>query len=324
METLRKNARAGGGIFCLTLTAFLFLTIIGQTILNGSGVSGDIYTAVTLLFSPAVLTGAFFFGKKWGIPVFRFRPTFKGVSSAILLAAGVFLGFGFINGLIGEIIVLLGGKAQAVSISVNDGVEYVLFSVVACLIPAVCEEMFFRGILLGSVRDINTLPAVLTCGLFFALYHCNAVQFAYQFIYGCALAFLALKTQDVFCCILAHFINNFAIVTFLHFGVEINFYHPLAIGLGLLLFSAFILFTAFGFGGGSISGGKTVTDNTTFSNAEHTLEKTDKSGGVADGEINKDIGSRKTATGVALAGFYKPFGIAGMVTALAIIVLTAI
>ena len=47
-------------------------------------------------------------------------------------------------------------------------------------------------------------------------------------------------------------------------------------------------------------------------------------GGVADGEINKDISSRKTATGVALAGFYKPFGIAGMVTALAIIVLTAI
>ncbi len=91
---------------------------------------------------------------------------------------------------------------------------------VVALLPAVFEELFFRGLLLRGLKNYGTLFAVLTCGGLFALYHQNPAQTVYQFICGVLFALIALKAGSIIPTILSHFLNNATILLFYRFGLE--------------------------------------------------------------------------------------------------------
>ena len=104
------------------------------------------------------------------------------------------------------------------------------------LLPAVTEEIFFRGLILNSFKGVKNLAvAVVLSGLCFALYHVNFTQFFYQFIYGVMLALLVAVSGSVIPAIFAHFINNLAVILFTYFAVEINLFNPLFISLGIIV-----------------------------------------------------------------------------------------
>lgn len=93
----------------------------------------------------------------------------------------------------------------------------VLFTV--ALLPAVMEEVIFRGILLNGMRSFKTVTAVLLCGGLFSLYHQNPAQTLYQFCCGAAFALVAIKAGSILPTMLSHFINNAAIVLLTKFGL---------------------------------------------------------------------------------------------------------
>jgi len=49
---------------------------------------------------------------------------------------------------------------------------------------------------------------MLLCGALFSLSHLNLAQTVYQFILGCILALIYLKTKDIVITIIIHMVNN--------------------------------------------------------------------------------------------------------------------
>lgn len=93
------------------------------------------------------------------------------------------------------------------------------------IVPAICEELIFRGVIFGGLRkSFGMWTSVLLSGLMFALMHQSIVQLLYPFILGCVLAVVMEKTGNILYTILIHMFNNFAtiLLTFIfeYFGIE--------------------------------------------------------------------------------------------------------
>lgn len=87
--------------------------------------------------------------------------------------------------------------------------------IVVALIPAVCEELFFRGYLLNCFKSKKQLPAVIITALLFAGIHLDLYKFFPLFIMACAYGFIAAKTKSVLLPAIFHFLNNaLAVISF--------------------------------------------------------------------------------------------------------------
>ncbi len=74
------------------------------------------------------------------------------------------------------------------------------------LMPAVCEEVFFRGLL---QRPLGTAPwAILVSGVAFSLFHLDPHHAAAVLPVGLFMAWLAARTGSTFVPITAHLTNN--------------------------------------------------------------------------------------------------------------------
>ena len=100
-----------------------------------------------------------------------------------------------------------------------DGVGMVGVLFVVAVLPAVLEELLFRGMLLNGVKQFGEGIAVLICGGLFALYHQNPAQTLYQFCCGAAFALMAIRAGSVLPTILSHLLNNAAILILAKCGI---------------------------------------------------------------------------------------------------------
>lgn len=76
------------------------------------------------------------------------------------------------------------------------------------VVPAVFEELLFRGVILRGFLQFGKSAAVILSALLFALAHGNVDQFIYQFLFGAVLGFLYVETRNILVCMTAHFTNN--------------------------------------------------------------------------------------------------------------------
>lgn len=76
------------------------------------------------------------------------------------------------------------------------------------LIPAVAEELVFRGFLYHSYRKNGVFGAAVISALGFGLFHLNLNQFLYAFVLGIVFALLVEATSSLFSSMLAHFAAN--------------------------------------------------------------------------------------------------------------------
>lgn len=77
------------------------------------------------------------------------------------------------------------------------------------VLPAIFEELLFRGVILRGLLQFGKVPAAVLSALMFALAHGSYEQFIYQFIVGLVIGFLFLETKNIFVAMAAHFANNF-------------------------------------------------------------------------------------------------------------------
>ena len=125
--------------------------------------------------------------------------------SFILLTALVSLGWSALAGLIG---LPLQGAVPLSSVALA-----ILFD---ALLPAVCEEIFCRGLLFSSLRPMGRRAAVLGSALLFSLMHANPAQIPYAMVAGLLLGLLYELSGSLLFPILFHFTNNL-ISLFMHF-----------------------------------------------------------------------------------------------------------
>jgi hypothetical protein len=82
------------------------------------------------------------------------------------------------------------------------------------LLPAVCEELAFRGfILTGLARRFRPWTAIFLSSFLFALYQMTVFQFVPHFVLGLILGFLTLRTGSVFPAMVFHLVYNCLIIS---------------------------------------------------------------------------------------------------------------
>lgn len=92
---------------------------------------------------------------------------------------------------------------------------WLLFYVFVCLplLPAIFEELLFRGVVLRGLTQFGKTTAVIVSAVMFALAHGNTDQIIYQFFGGLVFGFLFVETKNLTVSMCAHFANNaFAVV----------------------------------------------------------------------------------------------------------------
>ncbi|RJP72853.1 MAG: CPBP family intramembrane metalloprotease [Ignavibacteriales bacterium] len=95
----------------------------------------------------------------------------------------------------------------------NSAFEAVLIVIVVAIIPAVCEESFFRGYVQSSFGfKLKPFKAALLTGIFFGIYHFNPYQVLPLIVLGVYFGFAAYKTNSIFVPMFLHFLNNFLAV----------------------------------------------------------------------------------------------------------------
>ena len=248
-ERFPLTPKNGGVAYMAMIVLYLFITFIGQTVAAATfGNDSVVYIAVCSTFSLiamfAVIMVKLFTAKEKSIAKTIYLTTFnwKFLIFALILSVGMFLGLGFVNDAFVKVLRRVGVYVPSTYIPLNNGMQLFGFSVLLALFPAVVEEIFFRGILLDCLKGVKPVYAVFSVAVCFAFYHCSAAQFIYQLVYGVALTMLAMAAKSIIPCIVAHFANNFAVILFEYFGVNVNLYSPWLIVLGIILLAGFFAF----------------------------------------------------------------------------------
>lgn len=76
------------------------------------------------------------------------------------------------------------------------------------VIPAVLEELVFRGVFYHAYREKGVIVGALASAVVFGLLHMNFNQFFYAFVLGLIFCMLIEITGSIFTTIIAHFVVN--------------------------------------------------------------------------------------------------------------------
>lgn len=91
------------------------------------------------------------------------------------------------------------------------------------LIPSICEEIMFRGVLLNSLKNFNLLFSILFVSLLFTVIHYSLELFLPILLVSLSLTFLGTIKGSLLFCIFFHFLHNFISILILNFEIDLNF-----------------------------------------------------------------------------------------------------
>lgn len=107
--------------------------------------------------------------------------------------------------------------SSELAFEINNIWKLLLSILTMAVLPAVFEELVYRGIVLkGMLSKFKPWVAIIISALFFTLMHGSLDQTLFQFMLGIILCFVFYKTQNIFYPILIHFFNN-ALVLILNY-----------------------------------------------------------------------------------------------------------
>lgn len=84
--------------------------------------------------------------------------------------------------------------------------------VIVPVLPAICEESLFRGVIMRGLRQFGDVFAVICSALIFAIMHGNYTQFVLQFAVGIAIGSAVMITDNIFVGMAMHFMYNLGTV----------------------------------------------------------------------------------------------------------------
>ncbi len=102
---------------------------------------------------------------------------------------------------------------SSMNIPLSNFGEYTLSILMIALLPAVTEELVYRGIILNGLRGLGKWSAILLSALAFSLMHGNIAQLPYTFLLGIVLGYVMFETSSLILCMTIHFFNNATVIT---------------------------------------------------------------------------------------------------------------
>lgn len=143
------------------------------------------------------------------------KNTFRGCKwqyflIAVLLEFGLLFSLSELNGYFQLALEKIGYKVPVGTVPSLDGWNLLPAILVIAVLPALFEELIFRGIMTRNMQEggWGTVATVLISGALFSIYHGNPSQTIYQFFCGACFAFLTVKSGSMLPTAVMHFINN--------------------------------------------------------------------------------------------------------------------
>ena len=98
--------------------------------------------------------------------------------------------------------------------------SFLLNLLVVAVMPAICEEFFFRGFVFTSFSNGKNkkaqIWAVICSGVLFGFMHIDFIRVIPTSILGIALGYAVYKSKSIFIPMLMHFLNNSVAVLAMH------------------------------------------------------------------------------------------------------------
>lgn len=139
---------------------------------------------------------------------------------AVVSVACVFLFYPIID-LWQQLLGLLGYSMDQTLPMPLDSAGFVILAIVTlALVPAVCEEFLFRGLILNGLRKYGMWFSVLISALLFSLMHMNLLQLPYTFILGVIFGLVVYYTRNIWLSVIMHFLNNATSILIMAFSQD--------------------------------------------------------------------------------------------------------
>lgn len=122
------------------------------------------------------------------------------------------LGLGRVSDFFMQILEWLGYESKGAGIQVTNFGELVIYTILVALMPAICEELLFRGLMLNGLAKYGKNIAVFVSAFAFMIMHGSPDQTVHQFILGVIFGYIVYYTGNLWLTIIIHFCNNFFVL----------------------------------------------------------------------------------------------------------------
>ncbi len=90
---------------------------------------------------------------------------------------------------------------------------YILGLLFMCILPAICEEFLYRGMIARALGDKGMVFGMFLSATLFALMHGSPIQLVHQFFLGVVCVGVYYMTRSIWSSVIIHFVNNAIAVT---------------------------------------------------------------------------------------------------------------
>ncbi len=236
-----------------TVMALLLPVIIDLLFLGASENGGIYYEALEYaVYSPVCILLSMWLGLKIAKGSFSELVPFGKAKPFLWFACILFsFLFVFVGNVFGDIAAVLSPNTTenltaAMGAEPTTLIELMLNVLYVAAIPALVEELAFRGIALGLLRKYGDGFAILISSLLFGLLHGNLIQIPFAFCVGIALAYTVVRTGSIVPAILIHFINNAMSCLLTYYTAEVSSMGESLLFKGLL-YGAWLMIGVFGY-----------------------------------------------------------------------------
>lgn len=229
------------GLLTLLVSALMGLAHPGASLAKPLGFSG----VSTALFQLLIGLGAIVLTLFFLLKVTRLKTKDLRIMLPAPWSPGfclpVFLGVANLANLAGALINRLTGSPATSEMLPSGGPELLMQFLALCVMPAIAEELLFRGAFQGLMRPCGSAAAIFAPALLFGVLHLDLAQGLTAFACGVFLGWLAERSGSILPGMLLHFVNNaLAFLT-----IYLRYYAPAEVSFGVELF-ILLFFPAFG------------------------------------------------------------------------------
>lgn len=146
--------------------------------------------------------------------VFRFKiPKIRYLLGAVFLWIGSFILMEAFSVALSKVFPQSFENADDTVNMLIGNAPFILVVFVVSVLPAICEELAFRGFLFGTLSNRYRIwPSIIISGFIFGAYHGNLIKTFVVGFLGGLMAYVIYKSESIYVSMLMHFLNNFTAI----------------------------------------------------------------------------------------------------------------
>ena len=197
---------ATGDLLICMVVILLAMIYIGGMIGSYDVFAGTVFNQIFIFATPVLVT---WYMKSDQPRLFSIhRPKFKAVAGSVIFYIGMFSFILIVSTILSQIFT---ESTQNVAATFEEIMKqpFALIILVVAVMPAIGEELLFRGLLLGSLRAKYRVGlSIVISSVVFGFFHMSLVKLIPTTLLGVCFAVVVTKGGSIFLSMLLHFTNN--------------------------------------------------------------------------------------------------------------------